>query len=294
MLKLNSLNALCSIGVCNLHIDAWKRVHMAISGIMESDIPRLCELLMVSYRAGASVVSLLEKVKLAATWRYHPKSYSEAQYQLGYLLYKIGRRAAADLAYTTLGTPSVNTAKWHISTNPIVSSASFLTQAELLYNLNACYPGSTQIATGSVIKGMTLQIDKIKIQEHLRWDPKSNQILGVCQEHGGQCSLEFCSMNQADELLGCLQKNIVHLATEVSHCDVHQIKIRKYLPPKKYRQQLSVRRYFQRIQTTTRPEHSQSLEAVNERQSRTRNTFFVRPSRLRQRKHRGKVLESII
>ena len=62
-LKLNSLNALRSIGVCNRHIDAWKRVHMAI---MESNIPRLRELFMVAYRASSSVVALLKKVKQAA------------------------------------------------------------------------------------------------------------------------------------------------------------------------------------------------------------------------------------
>lgn len=213
ILKLNSLNTLRSISTRNRHIDAWKRVHMAI---MQSNIPRLRELLMVAYRAGSSVVALLDKVKQAAERKYSPQSYDEAQYQLGYLLYKIGGRAAADLAYNTLGTPSVDTAKRHISTNPLVSSASFPTQAELRYNLNACYPNTAQKATASVIKGMTLQIDEIKIQERLRWDPKSNQILGVCREHGSQCSLEFRSMHQADDLLDCLQKNVVHLATEVS------------------------------------------------------------------------------
>ncbi|KJA25111.1 hypothetical protein HYPSUDRAFT_135245 [Hypholoma sublateritium FD-334 SS-4] len=213
VLKLNSLNTLRSIGVRNRHIDAWKRVHMAI---MQSNIPRLRELLMVAYRAGSSVVALLEKVKQAAERKYSPKSYDETQYQLGYLLYKIGGRAAADLAYTTLGTPSVDTSKRHISTNPLVSSASFPTRAELLYNLNACYPSAARKTTASAIKGMTLQIDEIKIQERLRWDPKSNQILGVCREHGGQCSLEFRSMHQADDLLDCLQKNVVHLATEAT------------------------------------------------------------------------------
>ncbi|KJA13394.1 hypothetical protein HYPSUDRAFT_151636, partial [Hypholoma sublateritium FD-334 SS-4] len=186
-------------------------VHMAI---MTSDIPRLRSLLLVAYRAGASVVSLLEKVKLAAERKYSPKSYDEAQYQLGYLMYMIGGRAAADLAYTTLGIPSIDTSKRHVSTNPLVSSASFPTRAELLHNLNACYPKPAVAVAGK--KGMTIQIDEIKVQERLRWDPKSNKILGVCREHSGQCSLDFCSMNQADELLDCLQKDVVHLATEAT------------------------------------------------------------------------------
>lgn len=66
---------------------------------------------------------------------------------------------------------------------------------------------------------MTLQVDEIKIQERLRWDPTSNQILGVCREHTSDrehpLSLEFCAMHQADALLTGLQSNEVHLATEV-------------------------------------------------------------------------------
>ena len=185
--------------------------------IMTSDIPRLCTLLLAAHCAGASVVSLLEKVKLTAERKYRPKSYDKAQYQLGYLMYMIGGQAAADLAYKTLGIPTIDTSKCHVSTSPLVSSASFPTNDELVQNLNACYLSATRSVSASRKKGMTIQIDEIKIQERLRWDPKSNKILGVCREHSRQCSLDFCSMNQANELLGCLQKDVVHLATEVSY-----------------------------------------------------------------------------
>ena len=64
--------------------------------------------------------------------------------------------------------------------------------------------------------GVTIQVDELKLQEQLRWDPHSNMILGTCCEHAtGKCSLEFQTEAQADIFLDCLRKDEVHLATEV-------------------------------------------------------------------------------
>ena len=41
-------------------------------------------------------------------------------------------------------------------------------------------------------------------------------ILGVCQEHGDKCSLEFCSITQADFIVDCLNAKQVHFTSEVS------------------------------------------------------------------------------
>ena len=63
-------------------------------------------------------------------------------------------------------------------------------------------------------------VDEIKIQERLRWDAKTNMILGLAREHGsGRVSLEFRSISVADALLGALTDSDpiaqVHLAKEV-------------------------------------------------------------------------------
>ncbi len=39
--------------------------------------------------------------------------------------------------------------------------------------------------------GMTMPMDEIKLQERLRWDQRTNNILGMCREHGHKCCLEF-------------------------------------------------------------------------------------------------------
>jgi len=67
---------------------------------------------------------------------------------------------------------------------------------------------------------MSIQIDEIKVQERLRWDPRTNHILGVCREHGSTCALEFRSIVQADAVADCLHKNIVHFSSEVSYSSI--------------------------------------------------------------------------
>jgi hypothetical protein len=63
-----------------------------------------------------------------------------------------------------------------------------------------------------------MPIDEIKLQEHLRWDLRTNMILGVCREHGGECVLEFHTMEQTNHLVTNLVSEQVHMASEAS-CD---------------------------------------------------------------------------
>ena len=86
-LKLKALSTLRTIGVRNKHIDAWKRLSIAIG---TENIPRIRSLVAAENRAGVSVFSIIEKVQRAALCTYSPRGYQEADYQLAYLIYKIG------------------------------------------------------------------------------------------------------------------------------------------------------------------------------------------------------------
>jgi hypothetical protein len=214
-LKLKSLSTLRTIGVRNKHIDAWKRLSIAIG---TENVPRIRSLVAAENRAGASVFSIIEKVKRAALRTYSPRSYQEADYQLAYLIYKIGGRSAANIAQRALGLPSIDTSKRHVAEIPLIPSSVFPTPSEMKNNLSMCYPNQTKPTSGmGPILGVSIQIDEIKIQERLRWDPSSNQILGICREHGERYSsiFEFRAIYQADYLLKLLLNKDIHLATEV-------------------------------------------------------------------------------
>lgn len=217
-LKLESLNAARKIGVRNRHLAAWKRLSMAIG---REDIPRIRSLMATQHRAGASVFTMLEKIDQAARRVYSPRGYQITDFQRSYLIYKLGGRAAANIAHRSLGIPSIDATKRHIVTASLQSSSGFPTVPELQSNLSICYPPRTE-ESGSVdsqkIQGMSMVVDEMKVQECLRWDPHSNHILGICREHGSQLgasALEFRSIIQADAVLTGLKDQFIHFATEV-------------------------------------------------------------------------------
>ncbi|KAF7970371.1 hypothetical protein HWV62_24292 [Athelia sp. TMB] len=216
-LKLAGLNTARALAVRNRVIDAWKRLAMLIS---EGKFKRIDALFRVELRNGRSVFGLLEKTKEASALIYHPKSYEERDYQAAYLLWKMGGRAAANLSYRALGTPSISTVRRHVGTTPLLPSSGVPTSEEINTNIAIAFENLAVATDHSGPKqrviGMSMAIDEIKLQERLRWDPRSNHILGVCREHGKKCTLEFVSMAEADLLLEHLLADTVHMAAEAT------------------------------------------------------------------------------
>ncbi|KAF9536372.1 hypothetical protein CPC08DRAFT_771594 [Agrocybe pediades] len=187
--RLKVLNTLRTLAVRNKHIDAWKQLSMSIS---QENIPRIRALLASAHRAGSSVFAIIDKVSKAARRIYQVQGYKNADYQLAFLLYKIGGQAAANIAHRALGLPSIDTAKRHVTTALLMSSPKFPTSDELQSNLKFCYPQiEASRALGDTVKpaatkGMSMQVDEIKIQERLRWDSRTNNILGI--DAPGRCT----------------------------------------------------------------------------------------------------------
>ena len=126
----------------------------------------------------------------------------------------------AKIIQNIFGMPLVNATKHHIMMAALNPSPSVPKKQEVKANLKLIYfnRNFTSISENVHIVGMSLGIDEMKIQEHLQWDPRTNMILEVCREHSHQCTLEFRSLAQADMLLECLKRKVIHLVTEVSPC----------------------------------------------------------------------------
>lgn len=151
-LKLKSLAASQMLGVRNRYIDGWKCLAIAVS---RENIPWIKSLMAAAQRAGASDFSILDCIKKVAQCTYSPKGYKEADYQLGYLIYKIGGRAAANIAHCALGIPSIDTSKEHVATSPFVSSSKFPTAAELIANVLTCFRNNSKDRTSTVAPAVT-------------------------------------------------------------------------------------------------------------------------------------------
>ena len=110
--------------------------------------------------------------------------------------------------------PSIDTARRHISTQQLRSSSHMPTIDDMKHNLTISFPNpvvNTSTASRVLGPGFQLQADEIKIEPRLRWDARSNCIIGSCREHSGNYSLEFRSLAQAEGI----RDNQVHMATEV-------------------------------------------------------------------------------
>jgi hypothetical protein len=72
--------------------------------------------------------------------------------------------------------------------------------------LGHAFPTISDSSNGRSKLGFQLMVDELKLETH---------ILGICQEHSKEYSLEFRSITQAHALHSRLQTGKVHLATEV-------------------------------------------------------------------------------
>jgi hypothetical protein len=58
-------------------------------------------------------------------------------------------------------------------------------------------------------------LDEIAVEKRVRWDDSTNKFQGICREHNNKIPLDFVSERELDLLCEALEKDDVHLATEV-------------------------------------------------------------------------------
>jgi hypothetical protein len=211
-LKLFGLNIARTLTVHATHLDKHSRFVMAVS---KGDVPRVGSIVTNSMKHGDSIFATTEKVYRASVGAFHDRSYSRIAHQQLYLFLQLGSRTAAELAHCTLGLPSINATKHHIATSPLVVSPKNPTMDEMLQNLDIAFPTAFLLPPdGTLGPGFQIMVDKIKVEGRMRWEPRSNMILGLCREHSANYELEFLGIAQAEAIhqgLAC------HLAREVRH-----------------------------------------------------------------------------
>jgi hypothetical protein len=91
------------------------------------------------------------------------------------------------------------------------------TTAEMSENLDISYPPPSALPTMPSVRciGFQLMADEVKIESRLRWDSRTNMILGVCREHTTNLSMEFRMISQPDAIIRGINKKECHFASEV-------------------------------------------------------------------------------
>jgi hypothetical protein len=110
-LKLSQLNLERSLAARARPLETFKQFVIAVG---KGDIPRIHRLVATAQTNGSSIYSIMEKINLASRQAYHPKAYSEKEFQRLFLFHKLGGAIVAELAHRTCGLPSIDATRRHI------------------------------------------------------------------------------------------------------------------------------------------------------------------------------------
>jgi hypothetical protein len=156
----------------------YEQLVMAMS---KKSVNQLDALLWAGLNRGVGVRGMMELLNRAQKGLYKPKNFLEEEMSHGLLFLWLGGACVASLAHQTLGLTGVLILCCSLAITPLSPSAGFPSKTEIQHNLEAAFKkihNDTEDGCGYV-----LMIDEIKVEERLRWDPLSNKILGLCQEH---------------------------------------------------------------------------------------------------------------
>ena len=65
------------------------------------------------------------------------------------------------------------------------------------------------------IKHQVLMLDELAVERRVRWDDSGNRFQGMCREHNHRIPLDFTSERELELLCDAIEKDEVHLASEV-------------------------------------------------------------------------------
>ncbi|KAF8889386.1 hypothetical protein BD779DRAFT_1611119 [Infundibulicybe gibba] len=193
-------------------LDEHKRFIMAVG---DGRVDRVDALIRAASKQKLGIRGMLHLLDRAMKGAYRPKNYTEEEKLRGILFLRLGGARVAELAHRSLGAPGVSTLRRYSSFTPFRPSASFPSTEDIGHNITASFALNLNEMDTLENIGYVLMIDEIKTESRLRWDDKTNKILGLCREHSQNLGVDFCSIDDVRALLDALDSKEVHFASEV-------------------------------------------------------------------------------
>ncbi|KDR66758.1 hypothetical protein GALMADRAFT_1359327 [Galerina marginata CBS 339.88] len=212
-LRLRKLNDARKIVAKSGALEAHKDWIMAVGSGKVERVERLVRSAIAQKRGIRALLKMLDD---AAQTVYRTRNYSEEDLLRARLMYRLGGGRVADIAYKSLALPSRRTVRRMSMIPPLISSPVRPTVSEVEANTVSSTTMISEILKSSSVVHQVLMFDEIKVEERPRWDDKTNNILGVCREHGGQASLHYTSKQEVDLLFEKIVDGHVHLASNAT------------------------------------------------------------------------------
>ncbi|EIW78681.1 hypothetical protein CONPUDRAFT_60510, partial [Coniophora puteana RWD-64-598 SS2] len=224
ILRNNKANLTRKLATKATATDDLKKLVMAAA---HSGVDRVDALMRVGLKNGMSARAMLGLVGKAATNLYKPKGFTAEELARSVLLLKVAGPRAVEILQRSTGAPSLSTTRRVALSCPFQVSAGVPTKEEICENVsNTLGHGKrwalTEELKGSApdpfadVSGYVLMFDEIKTEGRLRWDDRTNKIVGVAREDAAKVSLEFSAMEELDRICDAVIKGDVRLATEAT------------------------------------------------------------------------------
>jgi hypothetical protein len=194
-----------------------KRLLMAIAS---GDVHRVDGLISIGLQQKKGARSLLASVMATAQGHYHPKSFTEEEDMRSVLLWRLGGNRVAEILHRLEGAPSVSYLRSRSTVPPIIPSHAKPTVDQVSKNVDATLQNVLDVIHGQMegkVIHTIVMFDELATEKRIRWDPKTDFLLGVCRVHADENELQFLNEAVLEDLFMNLDANPskVHYAGEV-------------------------------------------------------------------------------
>lgn len=213
-LRLRSLNDARKIVSKSGALDDYKEWVMAVGSGKVERVERLVRNAIAQKRGIRGIAQMYADADEAV---YPTRKYNDNDRDRGILLWRLGGARVAEIVHKSLALPSLRSLRRMSVMPPLISSTGHPTILDVEVNTKASMSMIWDLL--DKIPGklhQSLLYDEINVNERVRWDEKTNNIVGICREHGDDASLSFTSKHEADLLFEKVLNGDVHLATNVS------------------------------------------------------------------------------
>ncbi|KAG1784491.1 uncharacterized protein HD556DRAFT_1451724 [Suillus plorans] len=192
-------------------LDDYHHLLMAIS---EQDIPRLQQIINIALHNGASVREIVNKLEDAIEGAYCPRGYGANDLDIATLVFRLGGRQLLFALNQCLGLPSIRTLRTKSVFTKLTPTIGPIRNEQLDENIDSIVLRTrTDITT---LRGVSLMVDEIALEEMAIHFSKYNKIAGLCWKHSHLVDPVLHTYESAITITQKIHDGEVHLGKELT------------------------------------------------------------------------------
>ena len=200
--RLKNFNANKQLNRLGKALSYHKRFMVLLS---ENNIPRLNQLVAVALRNRRSITYITEKVMQAIDGVYLARP-SEDDKDLAYLILKLGGPSLLTICYKANKLPSVSTA------HRVAKTMKGL-KCSINMSVEDCFKANVDLSHAT--HAASLKADETALTPRLRYDSKTDNVLGTCYQHSKDQVLQFNTYEEAQTIKDSITEGAIHIPKDL-------------------------------------------------------------------------------